>query len=101
MSREDAATIGVLHVRLKLPACTLKEKRAIVKSLVQRVRNRYNVSVAEIAALDIPEVAAIAIVCVSNTRSHSDAVLQEIATFVTEQRLDAEVLGIETELITA
>lgn len=100
MSHEDAATVGVLHLRLRLPARTLKEKRAIVKSVIERVRNRYNVSAAELSALDTPALATVVVVCVSNSRPHSDAMLQEVARFVTAERLDAELLGIETELIT-
>ncbi len=94
------ATVGVLHVRLRLPSRTLKEKRAIVKSAIDRVRNRYNVSVAEISALDTPALATIAVVCVSNDRAHADEMLQAVARFVTGERLDAELIGIETELIT-
>jgi hypothetical protein len=99
VSGEIAATVGILQLRLRLPSRTLKEKRAVVKSVLERVRNRYNVSAAEISALDTPDLAIIAVACVSNSQAHSDAVLQEIARFVTAERLDAELLGIETETI--
>jgi uncharacterized protein YlxP (DUF503 family) len=96
----ESAIVGVLHLRFRLPSRTLKEKRSIVKSVVERVRNRYNVSAAEAASLDSPEIACIVIACVSNSRAHADTVLQEIARFVSEERLDAELLGIGTELVT-
>ena len=86
---------------MALPSRTLKEKRTIVKSVVERLRNRFNASVAEIEDLDSPGVATIAIVVVSNESRHADAQLQEMAGVVEAWRLDAEVLDVATELIEA
>lgn len=94
-------TIGIVRIRLALPSRTLKEKRAIVKSVVERLRNRFNASVAEVDDLDTPGVATIAACCVSTGGAHADAQLQAIAVAVQEWRLDADVLEIATELITA
>ena len=52
-------TVAVLRIHLRLPSRTLKEKRAIVKSLVERLRNRFNASIAEAGALDGPATAVI------------------------------------------
>jgi uncharacterized protein len=93
-------TIGVLFVRLRLPSRPLKEKRTIVKSVVERLRVRYNASVAEVDDLDSPALATIAAACVSNDGAHADAQIQEIARAIEDWRLDAEVLDIQTELIT-
>ena len=92
-------TIGVLRLRLSLPSRTLKEKRTIVRSVVERLRNRFNAAVAEVEDLDEPAVATIAAVCVSNDASHADSQLQAIVDAVEGWRLDAEVIGVETELI--
>ncbi|MFN8507138.1 MAG: DUF503 domain-containing protein [Dehalococcoidia bacterium] len=94
-----ATTVGVLHIRLALPADTLKEKRTIVKSVVARLRTRFNASVAEVADLDDPGHATLAAACISNDARHADSQLQAIASAVEEWRLDAELLGIETEII--
>ncbi|HMS57543.1 MAG TPA: DUF503 domain-containing protein [Tepidiformaceae bacterium] len=93
-----AATVGVLHIRLALPSATLKEKRTIVKSLVARLRTRFNASVAEVADLDDPGHATLAATCVSNDARHADSQLQAVANAIQEWRLDAEVIGLETEL---
>ena len=58
-------TIGVLTIRLALAAETLKEKRTIVKSVVERLRARFNASVAEVGDLDTPAYATIAAVVVA------------------------------------
>jgi uncharacterized protein YlxP (DUF503 family) len=92
-------TIAVLRVRLRLPSRTLKEKRAIVKSVVERLRNRFNASVAEVEDLDSPGLATIAAAVVSNDSRHADEQAQGIAGAIEGWRLDAEVLGVEVELI--
>ncbi len=94
-------TIAVLRLTLRLPAHSLKEKRAIVKSLVARLRTRFNASVAEIEALDAPERAVIGAVVVSNDSREADRQIQSIARTVEDWRLDAEIVGVETELISA
>ncbi len=94
-----ATTIGVLRIRLAVPAETLKEKRAIVKSLVERLRLRFNAAVAEVDDLDAPSRATIAACVVSNDSAHADRQLATIASAVEELRLDVEVLAVETELI--
>ena len=94
-------TIGLLSIRLRLPSRTLKEKRTIVKSVVERLRTRYNASVAEVEDLDAVGFATIAAAVVSNDGAHADAQLQEMARAVEQWRLDAELLGIRTELMAA
>jgi uncharacterized protein YlxP (DUF503 family) len=93
-------TIGAIRIRLALPSDTLKEKRTIVKSVVERLRRRFNASVAEVDDLDDTGYATLVAACVSNEASHADRQLQSIARAVEEWRLDAELLTVETELIT-
>ncbi len=92
--------IGVLQVSFRLPSRDLKERRMIVRSVVERVRSRYNAAVAEVGQLNDPSSATIAITCVSNESGHADSQLQSIARAVESWRLDAELIDIETELLT-
>lgn len=92
-------TVGVLRFRLRLPSRSLKEKRSIVKSVVERLRTRYNASVAEVEELDSVEFATLAVVVVSNEGAHAGTQLRTILDAVRESRLDAELLDVETELI--
>ena len=41
-------TVGLLRIRYRLPSRSLKEKRAIIRPMVERARNRFNASVAEV-----------------------------------------------------
>lgn len=70
-----------------------------MKSVVERLRTRFNASVAEIGDLDSVGVATIGAAVVSNDSRHADEQAQAIAAAIEEWRLDAEVLDIEVELI--
>ncbi len=95
-----ATTIGVLHVTLYLEGSfSLKDKRGVVKSLTHKVRNQFNVGIAEVADLDDMRVATLAVVCVSNQSGHADEMLQTVLRFI-EKRVELGVLGeVEKELI--
>jgi uncharacterized protein YlxP (DUF503 family) len=92
-------TIAVLRCSLRLPSRTLKEKRTIVKSVVERLRNRFNASVAEIEDLDTVSVATIAAAVLSNSSQHADRQAQSIAAAIESWRIDAEIIDISIELI--
>lgn len=94
-------TIGLLRVRLRLPSRTLKEKRAIVRPIVERARNRFNASVAEVEDTGTAGFTTIAAVCVANDSRLVQSELAGIAQALTSARLDAEVLDVATELIDA
>ena len=72
-------TVGVLTLELRLDdAHSLKDKRHTVKSLKDRLRNKFNVSVAEIDYQDLWQRAAIAAVTVSPDHGHAEKVLQSV-----------------------
>jgi uncharacterized protein YlxP (DUF503 family) len=92
--------VGVCRVTLRLPEnASLKGKRQVVKSLTARIRNRYNVSIAEIDNLDSWQIASLGISCVSNSNNHVNEMLTKVIGFIRGSRLDAEVLDWEVELL--
>lgn len=91
--------VGVLRITLLLPSRDLKAKRTIVRSVVERVRNRFNAAASEVGALNDASRATIGIACISNDPAHVQSQLQTIANAITDWRLDAEVTDIETEVI--
>lgn len=93
-------TIGVATVELYLPGNgSLKGKRAVVRPIITRLRNEFNVSVAEVAAQDLYQRAVIAITCVNSDADHVHSVLMKAIDTVERMRLDAEVVDYEIELI--
>lgn len=95
-----AMTVGVARVSLYLEETfSLKDKRQVVRSITQKVRNQFNAAIAEVADLDDPRVATIAIVTVSNAAPHAQEMLQTVIDFI-ERRVELGVMGeVETELI--
>lgn len=92
--------IGVCRIRLRLPENqSLKGKRVVLKSLLARLQNKFKVSAAEVADNDSWQLATIAAACVSNDERHVNQVLAAIVEFVRKERLDAEILDVETEII--
>jgi uncharacterized protein YlxP (DUF503 family) len=95
-----AMHVGVARVTLHLPENgSLKDKRMVVKSVAQRVRNRFNVAVAEVDTQDVWRVITLGIVCVSEDRRHANQMLDKVVEFIESERLDAEVGEVELELI--
>lgn len=85
---------------MRLPASgSLKDKRQVVRSVAQRLRNKFGVSVAEVAHNDARQLATLGVACVANESAHCEAVLRQIVAFVEDSRLDAEIVDIETEVI--
>ncbi len=73
------ATIGVLTLEMRLDhSHSLKEKRHVVQSLKDRLRHKFNVSVAEIDYQDLWQRALVAAVTVSSDHGHAEVVLQSV-----------------------
>ena len=92
--------VGVCKVTLILPdVSSLKEKRQVARSLSDRLRNRFNVAVAEVEDADLRQRLTLGFSCVSNERGHADAMLSNVLNFIEESRLDAEIVDIQSEII--
>lgn len=73
------ATIGVLTLELRLEnSHSLKEKRHVVESLKNRLRNKFNVAVAEIDHQDLWQRGTVAVVTVSADQAHAEQILQKV-----------------------
>ena len=75
--------VGLLIVHIHLHGIdSLKGKRKIIKSLVERLRNRFNASVSEVDAQDNKRLAIVGVSAVSNDGSHLDEQLDKITNFI-------------------
>lgn len=92
--------IGVCTLELNIPAAaSLKDKRQIVKSVIARLRNEFNIAVAEVDRLDSWQTAIVAAVTVSNDRDYVHALLTRVALWVERNRLDCDLVDYEIDLI--
>ena len=94
--------VGVCRIELRLPEnLSLKGKRRVLKSIVARVKNRFDVSVAEIDDQELWQLATLGICYVSNNNRHANEVLSKVVDFIVNGRFEVEILNYEIELITA
>ncbi len=92
--------VGVCRVSLRLPENhSLKGKRQVVKSLIARLHNKFGVSAAEVGDQESWQMVELGIACVSNEKRHTQQVLASVVSFIESERLDAELLDYEVEVI--
>jgi len=92
--------VGLATVRLRLPeAATLKDKRSLRSSVTARVRNRFNVAVAEVGEHDARGSLTLGIACVSTDAGHAHAVLETVVRSIARQRLDADMIDYDIEML--
>jgi len=92
-------TIGFLSVRLHMPdSNSLKAKRRILKSLIERSRNRFNISISEIDEHDKWQVAVLGVSAVSNSSRYVDEVLSKVLNFI-ETVDGADIIDHQLELL--
>ncbi|MDD2272723.1 MAG: DUF503 domain-containing protein [Desulfuromonadaceae bacterium] len=85
--------IYCLEIHLSLQSHSLKEKRGIVKSILGRARNRFNVACAEIDRQDNATVAVLGFVSVSPDKNISRRVLGQVEDWIYEGWPDVEITG--------
>jgi uncharacterized protein YlxP (DUF503 family) len=92
--------IGACTLELHIPGNgSLKGKRRIIKSLMARLRREFNVSVAEVGAQDVWQLAIIGVVCVSNDRDYVHGLLTRVAHWIEESRLDCQLVDYQIEIL--
>ena len=93
-------TVGCCTIELRIPAGdSLKAKRRVVKSLKERVQNRFHVAIAEVDRLDDWQRATLGVACVSNDSRLADATLSKVVNWI-EGSGDVLLVDYEIELVT-
>lgn len=72
--------VGAFHVEIHLPeAHSLKEKRAVIRGLKDRLRSRFNVSVAELGGQELWQRALVGVVAIGPDRVYLEGLLERAA----------------------
>lgn len=91
--------VGVCKVILNIDdAFSLKEKRQVVRSIVERLKSKFNASVAEVELNDTWKNAVIGISCISNESAHADSMMANMVNFI-ENDGRAVLFDYSTEII--
>jgi uncharacterized protein YlxP (DUF503 family) len=91
--------VGVLRLTFHIPhARSLKDKRSVVRKFRDRVRARFDVSIAEVAAMDLLQRAVFGVSVVSNDAAVCDSVLAQVA-HAAETQEEAVLTDRATEVV--
>jgi uncharacterized protein YlxP (DUF503 family) len=91
---------GLCKLKLHLPENqSLKEKRRVLKSITSRLRNQFNISIAEVGDYDLWQSTCIGISCVSNNNQHVDEVLNKIMNYIAQNYPELEIVDHDMEII--
>jgi uncharacterized protein len=95
--------IGVARFELFIPAsASLKDKRQVLRKVTQVVRNKFNVSIAEVDHQDLWQRAALGVSCVAESIGHCRKVLQEVEKTVGRAAIGgAEIVDRSLEVVAA
>ncbi len=69
----------------------------VVKSLCAKVRNKFNVSVAEVEEQDIHQIAVLGFAAVAGDRAQADSILDHVFNFI-EENTEGEIVGVERDI---
>jgi uncharacterized protein len=91
--------IGSCKVYLNAPfSHSLKEKRSVVKSIIDKVRHKFNVSIAEVEDQDIHQSIVIGFAVISNSSAHANSMVQSVVNYI-EENTSANLLDTYIEII--
>ena len=92
--------IGLCTVEFEFPGVTnLKEKRSILKSLLTRLHNTFNISAAEIDYQDVLQSSVIAFTTVTNDTRHVNQTISTILNWIEANYPDAQIVNQEIEIL--
>lgn len=89
--------VEAMEIKLYAPwVHSLKEKRMVVKSLLGKIRNRYQVSAAETGEQEVHQTIVIGIASIATHSAQADSMMEDILSFV-ESNTEAEIISVERE----
>ncbi|MGH2373471.1 MAG: DUF503 domain-containing protein [bacterium] len=90
--------VGVARAELSLPGSrNLKDKRRLIKSLVERTQHRFRISAAEVDHHDSWRRAAVGFACVSTSTRHAHTILAKVADLI-ERQGEIVLMDFEVEI---
>ena len=91
--------VGVITLELLLAGAeSLKDKRKVLKSLIERLKHRFNISVAEVGRQDNWKYSTVGISAISGDFAYMQNILDSVVRFV-ENHEGVEVISMERELL--
>jgi uncharacterized protein YlxP (DUF503 family) len=100
INRQSSMVVGVCTIELYLPGThSLKGKRQIVNSLKGRLKNRFNISIAEIDNLDVWQRATLGLTMINTNQKYVDREFNKILNFIESSQYASYLLDYSIEFI--
>ena len=91
--------IGICEISLRIPGThSLKEKRSILRPLRARIRQRFNVSLAEVGGQDKWQLSEVAVACVAADSVHAHRLLEQVLEFI-ERDGNVQIISSNLQLL--
>lgn len=91
--------VSVTKIKIYVPFVhSLKEKRMVIKSLCAKVRNKFNVSIAEVEDQDIHQIIVLGFAAIVTDTAQADSIHERIINFI-DSNNEGEIVLIEKENI--
>jgi uncharacterized protein YlxP (DUF503 family) len=91
---------AIARVTLHLPeSSSLKDKRQVVRSVLARLRNQFEVAAAEVDRQDSWQVAVLGLAYVSGDAGHAEEVLDHAVHFIEETRPDLAMTDVQVDVL--
>jgi uncharacterized protein YlxP (DUF503 family) len=90
--------VGICKLELHLmDGNSLKEKRQIIRSIIERLKHRFNISIAEVGYLDVIRRATIGFTVVSNEKAYIERLMGKVINFI-DQDSHVQIINLEKEI---
>ena len=91
--------VGICRIELHLPGCqSLKDKRVLLRSLLDRLRKRYNLSVAEVDGQDLWQRCTLGFSNVNSSKGGAERTIAEVIRYV-EREDEMEIIKCEVDVL--
>lgn len=92
--------LGLCTVEFELAGVTnIKDKRSILKSMLTRLHNTFNISTAEIDFHDVLNASVIAFTLVTNDTRHANQTISTVLNWIEKNYPDAQIVNQEIEIL--
>lgn len=90
---------GICQLELRIyEANSLKSKRQVIRSIIEKLKSRFNISIAEVGFNDIWKSSLIGFACVTNSTAHANEIISKVIRFI-EGDSRVEIIDYKIEFI--
>jgi uncharacterized protein YlxP (DUF503 family) len=92
---------AIARMTLRIPmSASLKDKRQVVRSVLAKVRNQFEVAAAEVAEQDVQNLAVLGLAYVSGEAGHASDMIDRAIRYIEQSRPDVEITDVQQDVVT-